>query len=1053
MANVNQRRGSTRTAGLAVSAVVALGFVAMVGFFYLRGRAGVPVNAGAQTIRGEAPPDIRAGVPGQAIGAGRGMEVTLVDRGDPSRVSMRIISESSEPRENARYIVQRPRGYIYARDGRAYHVSADTGVLHIPNTQMRPESATLEGNVVIRVFEGQAPGARFDPDDPAVSMMARFDTQSIQYDGTLGEVTTPDPFTVTTEKARFWAVGLRGIFNQEQDRLEYGEIHRDGHLVYVTSGDDPLRPKPSKPPAPTGRPGSPPAPKPPPVETFYVASLTGGVVVTRGSQSIESDALDGWIRLVDNKLADNAVAPAPVRAGLSPGRPVGTEAPAPRAALGETASGSVAGGVADGFESAGLDSLAWSSGDAASRSTVEHPLGDGDSGSSGSDRVGSADSATDGTSSDVIDVRWTGAMVVRVSEHRPSELGTDQVAVRFTTGPDSLCLFRDHAAGATGTASTIDYAATSRVLRLESLAPGGVHLRAAGAGHAVCSSLSVQLGAGVATVSGPGSLRDRTDRYLVWNEQAEFQFKIDDGGMTSLIEHARVLGNVGAVQGESRLSGSELSASFVTSGERSNIHKLTVLNEARAVDGSGGELNSAELDVFFDAPAGSEASFPSMIDARGGVLGQKDGSMLEAQSVRVVLEPDGKGRPEATSVAAIGSARFVRAKERDEGRVDLVDARSEEILAELGAQIVELIGPGSTVANLSSSVTGSAIRIDGLRRYVDVFGQGRFEHRGRAVDSESTSDAMVTWTRHVFYDDELGIVECEGSVVASNQPDAFTVQTLRADRARLMLEPRIEGLSEHAGSAPRQLQRAYAWGSTGDVRRPAQVEMREYPSPYAAGRERPSRVAFLEGDHVIADDVEGTLRVPGEGRAFFSDRRRHDEGIRTDPGRVPGDPATSSSNPFGGRFERGDSRFQWRDSMVVDRRTGFVTLTGKSNLRHVRLTDGLPTDIEADTIVGRFRNMQVSEADRRDLELRAEFLGADAMGNVWIRSTDHKELLADRVEYDAEAGIAKAIANTGNSVVYFDPAQGIPQRAAVLYWDQANNRIEIREAGTIVVPR
>ncbi|HRJ49904.1 MAG TPA: LPS export ABC transporter periplasmic protein LptC, partial [Phycisphaerales bacterium] len=677
MGNKNQRRGSTRTAGLAVSAVVALGFVALVGFYYLRGRAGAPVHAGAQTIRGEAPPDIRSGVPGQAIGAGRGMEVTLVDRHDPSRISMRIISESSEPRENARYIVQRPRGFIYARDGRAYHVSADTGVLHIPNTQMRPESATLEGNVIVRVFEGQAPGARFDPDDPSIPMLARFDTRSIQYDGTLGEVTTTDPFLVTTEKARFTAVGLRGIFNQEQDRLEYGEIHRDGHLVYMTAGEDPLgaRKKQADPaPAPTGRPGAPPAPKPAPVETFYVASLTGGVVVTRGSQSIESDALDGWIRLVDNKLAENAVAPAPVRATLTTGSPASHPDAAPTEATPgmdtpatQTASDEVR------FDSAGLESLALGQDSADPPSAEAGPL------DAGSDRPLTGQAPADGidrASSDVIDVKWTGAMVIRISEDRPAALGTDQVSVRFTTGPDSLCLFSDRAARATATASTIDYAATSRVLRLASLTPGGVHLRAEGSGNAVSSDLTVRLGTGVASIAGPGFLRDRTDRYLVWSDQAEFRFKVDDGGMTSLIEFAQARGGVEAVQGASRLSGSELTASFAVSDSRSDIYKLSVLENARAVDGSGGELSSAELDVFFDAPEDASAPSPSTIDARGGVLGQKDGAMLEAHSVRVVLEPDNQGRPSATSLTATGAARFVRAKGKDGGRGDLVEARS-----------------------------------------------------------------------------------------------------------------------------------------------------------------------------------------------------------------------------------------------------------------------------------------------------------------------------------------------------------------------------------------
>jgi hypothetical protein len=364
------------------------------------------------------------------------------------------------------------------------------------------------------------------------------------------------------------------------------------------------------------------------------------------------------------------------------------------------------------------------------------------------------------------------------------------------------------------------------------------------------------------------------------------------------------------------------------------------------------------------------------------------------------------------------------------------------------------------------------------------------------------SEANVTWTRSTSYDHEAGVVECEGNVVASNRPDAFSLQTLRADKAKLILEPLTEAQASLDGQAgapadgqsgeqpaeqtastdgtqqtanegqaqpvvqplpvaepsdgqipSRRILQAMAWGVKGEAPRPAQLEMREYSSAFAVGRERPTRVGFLEGEYIFRDEAAGTLNVPGPGRLFMSDRSRKREPAakqaqepapRVDPNR--------GGNPFGD-FDRGDARFVWQDGMDVDMRLGTVTLRGKSNLRHVRLSDGLPTDIESDTLIGRFRNMRVSEADRTGKEFQAEFLGSEAIGNVWIRSTDNKELIADRVEYDAESGVAKAMANEGNTVVFFDPSQGVPQRARVLFWDQTNNRVEIRDAGTIVLPR
>ena len=56
------------------------------------------------------------------------------------------------------------------------------------------------------------------------------------------------------------------------------------------------------------------------------------------------------------------------------------------------------------------------------------------------------------------------------------------------------------------------------------------------------------------------------------------------------------------------------------------------------------------------------------------------------------------------------------------------------------------IGPNSTLSDNTSKVFGSTIRADGMQRVADVYGQGSFEHEGGTVDTEGTSDALVTVT-------------------------------------------------------------------------------------------------------------------------------------------------------------------------------------------------------------------------------------------------------------------------------------------------------------------
>src|SRR5690606_42002376 len=65
-------------------------------------------------------------------------------------------SDDSTPIGQGRRRLVNPDAWIYTRDGRAVHVTSDTGVLLMPNPNDPPESGTLEGNVTIRVHDTAA---------------------------------------------------------------------------------------------------------------------------------------------------------------------------------------------------------------------------------------------------------------------------------------------------------------------------------------------------------------------------------------------------------------------------------------------------------------------------------------------------------------------------------------------------------------------------------------------------------------------------------------------------------------------------------------------------------------------------------------------------------------------------------------------------------------------------------------------------------------------------------------------------------------------------------
>jgi hypothetical protein len=70
-----------------------------------------------------------------------------------------------------------------------------------------------------------------------------------------------------------------------------------------------------------------------------------------------------------------------------------------------------------------------------------------------------------------------------------------------------------------------------------------------------------------------------------------------------------------------------------------------------------------------------------------------------------------------------------------------------------------------------------------------------------------------------------------------------------------------------------------------------------------------------------------------------------------------------------------------------------------------------------------------------------QFLGAEVSGSAWLRH-EGRELVADRMMYDALARSVDAHAAGGGVVTLMDPAQATPTSATRIRWDLANDRID-----------
>lgn len=1133
------RRGSARVVGLALAGLVAAASVALVAYFALKGRVATPNNAGAaqdSTASSEAPPDVRS-TPGAAgagglrgLGSGSGMRVQLMDKNDPTRLSSEIVAEANEPLEGKRYLVTKPQSWFYLKDGRIVHIRGDRGRLYYPDRNSQPESGLLEGRVQIRLYEPGPAGFRPDPENPAAALSdpeptLTFNTDSMSFDGTIGEFSTNDPVSVTGDAVDFTGQGLRIVINQTLQRAELIEIARGDRLVYRPKAAKTARAKadatstpaatpvattaapPAAPaaaplatgPVPTPAPTNTPAPAPArgPIDTFYHAVFGTDVTLARGQQQITAQTMDVWAHLVDNKLPESAAATGSTTksAATTSSKPADQSADGP------------ATGPANGPASPATATPSAHAG-AASSAQVD---------------PAAASIQTTRTEDEVV-LTWSGPLVIRPVETRPAELAKEELMVAFGAAPDGTVQFRDEKTGARGYAGRIDYGGTSRAIKLTGAGPESVRLALSDAGTLVASHVEVGLASGAVRVLGrgvltaaassrgdsllgtpsepapPASPRAQGARRLSWSDQADFAFQTRDGDMTSILEGAEVNGDVKATDGDRSLQGAFLKAVFTARGNTSDVRRLTVRDKVAAFDGKDSALAADFIDVAFTP--GSRGSEPATFNATGNVMTRRAESTLWADSLDAKFGPDKKGANTVSYAVARGNARFER--------TDGVAAAADEIRADTLSQIVDLSGrnasvakttapkPADSAANTSQDaaarqfgrITGTQIRLEGESRKLSVFGPGRFEHEQSGKNGGAPGTIVALWTKGMAYDDRAGEITCDGECTMTYRPDLFTEDTLRAERTRILFDP----AGEDQGSDRRVLS-AWARGSDFELQngKPAQIESRNFARLDDGTRGPLSRIAYLESTVIDADIQGATLATPGAGKMLVVDKsqpaeKAPDQGARTDVPPVPANstptsgPAQPAAKPadLGGP---GNTLFTWRESMKMERLRGTVTMNGVVRVTHQRTGDNELIEMESEQLVGHFRELAANASDKNPQpdaataiaaapspgeaspiagapqpaepekkRVRAEFTGAEARGAVWARS-GNRELLADNVDYDADASVMKAWSDTDRVVTIFDGTSPSPQTAQLIFWDLRKDRLEIRKPGTIIVPR
>ena len=1077
------RPAAARTGLLIAGALVVLFAALLAAFALIRGPAAPALPS---PIPFDAPPDIKSlpsgNSPMSRMGSGAKFFLQVVDEQDPTILTAELTADRSEPLEGKRYRLDRPRAWTFLKDGRTIHVQADTGLAYVPDESSgaKPREGLLEGHVVLRLFRALPDRRRPDPeaDAPLVTVV----TSTLRFDGALGEVTLPDDFTITSDEVLYEGRALTILFNEVQERLESLHVASTRLVTYTP------RPSVETPPAPADSGAgqttdaaptaaamtSPPPTLPPDlgiagesvppgvVETTYRLVCEGGVVIAQTGRELTAERLEGWARLVDNSLRPGAIA------SFTDIRPLPADAPPDGGAISPPDSPAPAQDAPPVNEPEVLG--------ATPADPITNPV----------------------ASSDPITIRWSGPLDVRPLPAPVLELAHNDFFLRLTAPPGAV-RFADAESRAVATGDALEYAATRREGALEAAAPLGATIDAPDSGVARARRFELSLATGRIHVPSAGviaAVRDASptdlpasNRTLAWASEADFDFAVEAGRVTTRLAEVRAQGDVELSDGVGSLAGDSLTAAFArVDRDRSVIARLVMLGGARGRDGAGGTLAGDTLSITFaDAatlPTPDAQPDPTLLVATGDVRAERDDASLAARHLEATL---GRvdGNLAATGVVATGDVAYAAA--------DGATARGDALRADPVTQVADLDGAPAVVARQDVVIRSANLRFDGLNRTLNVPVAGELEHVTPATDNAPTARALATWTGQMTYDDRRGTAECLGDARVESVQGVLSRDTLEAHRIRLQLSP-DEAETGDAGTllpatspaaeispddpaadvivsapataatdtpgvprSPRRLLNVVAFaeepaaGASPDAAAPppAKIEVRRY-APATEGEPAVlDRLLYLEGRTIRADNDLGTLDVPGAGVLLALDRRAT-ESAPASPEDAP--PSTGLLS----NTAQGLSKFTWEGFMILDRPRGTVTMSRAVRLEHRPLGETDVTELECERLTANIREAADVSADAAggaDPNGAArELRSAAADGAVWLRSAG-KELVADSLLYDAVRRLIDARADPEGSVTIYDPAAAAPTTAARILWDLATDRVEVQRAGAVTVPR
>lgn len=1068
---MRSRAGSTRIVGLVVALLCAIATLGLMAWFVFGPRGEAAREAARrEAMANDAPPDITSLDAAKDGGRGREIHIQLVDKQRPGRVSSEVFLPSVEPLENRRYLVQRPEAWFYLQDGKSVHIRADRGNLRLPSRDALPESGLLEGGVLVRLFEPTVDGTRPQPGRDVPAIEAR--TETLQFDGTLGELTSPEALRVEGRGVSFLGSQMRAIFNEVDQQIELLTFQRVTQFTYNPKLASTLAPStpakaasqtagnaapsksgptaaataeprvataPNNAPNVTGGASTPAQATTKSRSTLYRAYAVGDVILTQGKRDGRGSALELFALVTDGRLPTIK---------------------SPNGAKGTTAADATSLPVAASTPAHGTEKGASGAAAAAPSLATSQPAPGPPTASAASAPATLSSAGSD----EIVTLQFTGPLEIKALAKRPETLGTSDLALAFVGDSSSRASVHDGVDGNSALAERITYFADQQIAALSAATEGGVEMLSPASGTAVAKDVRVDLAGGHARFVGPGRLRTGDKSIgdargeLAWRDGADFSFVVRDGKMTSLLTQATLQGSVLAKSEAGELKARTIVAELTPGEARSRLSSLTLTGDAKAADTRGGSLQGQSIVVqFLDQ---SDAVIPTSAIAIGSVVATRDTSRLVADELEATFFTTPADKGKVDRVIAKNNVRFTGA-DGVAASCDLLTAYANDQLADLEGQMVTL-SQAREASREFAAVTGTKMKLEGQTGRLTVFGPGVFRQEGplsNAADAPREIKAIARWTQGMTYDDATGQLDASGATEAQAFSSPLAYDELKSQSIRLTLtkgsapaQSAGGGLGlltqplppqNAAATERKQLLTATAIGTTGGA--PASVTSRRFAvgTPREAfATTQPEMLMYLQGATIVADNAAGTLNVPGEGKLLIVDRR-------PEAGKPAANAPTSDSlaGMVGGSgSSRGNSLFDWKGSLSVARASNTLTMSKSVRLIHTPLDAAqLPAELECETLTA-----QIGEADAKagDATLRK----VDAEGSVFAKS-GKREVVADAISYDALARRMEAWSKGVNMVTATDPASATPVTAQALTWDLASDRIEIRKPGTIVAPR